>query len=161
MKTERRIKIGVIGTADQNAETDDLAYQAGMEIASRNCILVCGGLGGVMESACSGAKHNGGITVGIIPGSRDNEANDYVDIPVITNMGEARNVIVVRSSGAVIAIGGGFGTLSEISFALKLGIPVIGLGTWTVSDEIVIASNPAEAAEIAYDKAASRTGRKI
>jgi len=83
-----------------------------------------------MEAACRGAKTAAGLTVGLLPGANPAEANAYVDVPLATGLGEARNMLVVRAARAVIAIGGEFGTLSEIAFALKLGIPVIGLNTW-------------------------------
>ena len=98
-----------------------------------------------MESACEGARSAGGTTIGILPGTERLEANGFVDIPVVTGMGEARNVIVVESSQCVIAVGGGFGTLSEISFALKSGVPVVGLDTWGVSEKIIACETPEEA----------------
>ncbi len=112
------------------AETLALAQAVGAEIARRGAILVCGGLGGVMEAAAHGAQRAGGLTVGIVPGIEAREANAFIDVPVVTGMGEARNVLVVRSSNAVIAIAGAYGTLSEIALALKIGVPVVGLGTW-------------------------------
>lgn len=93
---------------------------------------MCGGLGGVMEAACSGAKGAGGTTVGILPGLDRSEANAYVDVAIATGLGEARNALVVRAADAVIAIGGGYGTLSEVALALKAGKRVVGLGTWDV-----------------------------
>lgn len=88
-----------------------------------------------MEAACYGARHGGGITVGILPGTSEGEANPYVDIPIVTGMGEARNIIIARSAQAVIAIGGSYGTLSEIAYALRFGTPVIGVGTWHMGRE--------------------------
>ena len=102
-------------------------------LAQHGAIVICGGLGGVMEAVCRGAKSKGGLTVGILPGQDASTANPWVDIPVVTGLGEARNVIVAKSAQAVIAIGGGYGTLSEIAYALKSGIPVIGLNTWSLS----------------------------
>lgn len=93
---------------------------------------MCGGLGGVMEAACSGAQGAGGTTVGILPGLDRSEANAYVDVAIATGLGEARNALVVRAADAVIAIGGGYGTLSEVALALKAGKRVVGLGTWDV-----------------------------
>ncbi|OGE19917.1 MAG: TIGR00725 family protein [Candidatus Dadabacteria bacterium RIFCSPHIGHO2_12_FULL_53_21] len=143
------IVIGVIGAGDAGEEEYVTAFEAGREIARRKCTLICGGMGGVMEAACKGAKSEGGLTVGIIPGELKNEANPYVDIPIVTGMGHGRNIIVVRSSDALIAIGGSFGTLSEIAFALRLEIPVIGIKTWDVSSDIRQADNPREAVEMA------------
>ena len=95
--------------------------------------MVCGGLSGVMEASCRGAKEHGGATIGILPGSSVDEANDFVDHVVPTGMGEARNAIVVHSGEGVVAVGGAFGTLSEIGLALKLGKPVVGVATWQIS----------------------------
>jgi hypothetical protein len=125
-----RIRIGVIGSNLCSNEVSKLAFEVGKEIANAGAILLCGGLGGVMEAACQGAKSAGGLTIGILPGYSDAEANRYVDIPIVTGLSHARNVIVVRSSQALIAIEGSYGTLSEIAFALTLGVPVVGLRTW-------------------------------
>jgi uncharacterized protein (TIGR00725 family) len=104
-----------------------------------------------MEAACKGAQSAGGTTIGILPGTNPRDANPYVDIPIATGLGEARNSIVVRSGRAVIAVGGEYGTLSEIAFALKFGIPVIGLGTWELGREgIVKARDAREAVELVY-----------
>lgn len=127
--------IGVIGGAQCSAKEAELAEAVGRELAGRGATLVCGGLGGVMEAACRGAKSAGGTTVGVLPGEDRNTANPYVDIPIVTGMGSARNVIVVRSSHAVIAVDGSYGTLSEIAFALNGRIPVIGLNTWSFSQD--------------------------
>jgi len=123
----------------------------GRELAKQGAILVCGGLGGVMEAACKGAQSEGGVTIGILPGESRQAANPYVQIPIITGIGYARNVAVVKSAQAVIAIGGSYGTLSEIGHALRSSIPVIGLNTWSLSrngqpdNSIIPAQNPAEA----------------
>jgi uncharacterized protein (TIGR00725 family) len=122
--------IGVIGAGSCNSEVYELAREVGMGIAKMGAILVCGGLGGVMEGACRGGREAGGQTVGILPGADRVHANPHVTIPIVTDLGHARNVVIVRSSDLLIAISGGYGTLSEISIALKLGKPVIGLSTW-------------------------------
>lgn len=127
--------IAVIGAGRCSAEVAGLAEAVGQELAKRGAVLICGGLGGVMEAACRGAKAAGGVTVGILPGTSRREANPYVDIPIVTGMGEARNVLVVQSAQAVIAIHGEYGTLSEIAHALKLGIPVVGLYTWQLAKD--------------------------
>jgi uncharacterized protein (TIGR00725 family) len=130
-----------------------LAEQVGAEIAGAGAILICGGLGGVMEAAARGAKRAGGLTVGITPGTDARETNPYIDVPVVTGLGEARNVLIVRSCDAVIAIAGSYGTLSEIAFALKLGVSVIGLGTWQLhapdgsQPSIIAARSATEAVE--------------
>lgn len=110
-----------------------LAEQVGALLAMRGVGVVCGGLGGVMEAACRGARNNGGLTIGLLPGTDRSAANPFVEIAIPTGLGEARNVLVVRAAMAVIAIGGSYGTLSEIAFALKIGTPVVGLATWHLS----------------------------
>jgi len=145
--------IAVIGDSHCSADVAALDEAVGHEVARRGAVLVCGGLGGVMEAACRGAKAAGGLTVGILPGTSRRDANPYVDVPIVTGMGEARNVLVVRSAQAVIAISGEYGTLSEIAHALKLGIPVVGLNTWQLAKDdqerqaIVRAATPQEAVE--------------
>jgi uncharacterized protein (TIGR00725 family) len=109
-------------------------------------VLVTGGLGGVMEAACRGAREAGGTTIGILPGSDRSAANAYVGIAIPTGLGEARNALVVRAADALIAIGGGYGTLSEIAFALKAGKRVVGLGTWDI-DGVEAADSPEAAVE--------------
>lgn len=148
--------IGVIGAAEANAQESEIAEVVGKEIAKRNGALVCGGLGGVMEAACRGAKSEGGLTIGIIPGFSASDANPNVDIPIVTGMSHARNVIVVRSSCAVIAIGGSYGTLIEIALALKLETPVIGINTWEVSSNIKKVTDPKEAVDLAFRLASNR-----
>ncbi len=148
-----KIIIGVIGTSQATNEELKIAEEVGKEIAKNNGILVCGGEGGVMEAACKGAKSANGLTIGIIPGFSARDANPYVDVPVITGMSHARNIIVVRTSNAIIAIGGSYGTLSEIAYALGLGVPIIGLNTWEVSSDIISASTPKEAVKMAYNLA--------
>ncbi len=147
--------ISVIGAGNCDAATYALAEEVGRQLAHRGATVVCGGLGGVMEAVCRGAKSAGGRTIGILPGTSAHDANPFVDVPVVTGLGQARNAIVVRSGRAVIAIGGEYGTLSEIAFALKFGVPVIGLGTWQLAREgkivpaIVEAKSPKEAVEAA------------
>ncbi len=149
--------IAVIGGSQASRKESRLAEEVGRELAKRGAILVCGGLGGVMEAACRGASSEGGITIGILPGENRREANKYVQIPVVTGIGYARNVAVVKSAQAVIAIGGSYGTLSELGHALQSGIPVIGLNTWSLSkngklnSSIIPAQNPTEAVEKAFE----------
>jgi uncharacterized protein (TIGR00725 family) len=125
--------IAVIGDSHCSAEEAKLAETVGELLAQQGVTVICGGLTGVMEAVCRGAKSKGGLTIGILPGGDSSMANPWVDIPVVTGLGEARNVLVVKSAQAVIAIGGGYGTLSEIAYALRSGIPVIGLNTWSLS----------------------------
>ncbi|MGD8513428.1 MAG: TIGR00725 family protein [Deltaproteobacteria bacterium] len=137
--------IGVIGAGACSHEIYEVARQIGTGIAKTGAVLVCGGLGGVMEGACRGANEAGGQTVGILPGPDKGQANPYVAIPIVTDLGHARNVLIVRSSDLLVAISGGYGTLSEISIALKLGKPVIGLGTWPNMEGIQYVTTPKEA----------------
>jgi uncharacterized protein (TIGR00725 family) len=141
--------IGVIGSALAKGKPYDEAVEVGRLLAEKGAVVLTGGLGGVMEAACKGARDAGGQTIGILPGFNTRDANQYVDIPIITGLNHARNIIVVRSSDALIAVGGEYGTLSEIAFALKLGKPVISLGSWEVGESIVKARTPGEAVDIA------------
>ncbi len=157
MPEKKRRFIAVIGSGESSAQEAELAEAIGRELARRGAILICGGLGGVMKAACKGASSEGGITIGILPGDNNQAANPYVQIPIVTGMGYARNIAVVKSAQAVIAIGGSYGTLSEISHALQSGIPVIGLNTWSLSkngqpdNSIIPAQNPAEAVDKALN----------
>ena len=150
------MQIAVIGGNSALPDACALAEEVGREIALGSHVLICGGRGGVMEAACRGARAEGGHTIGILPGADPADANEFVEFPIPTNMGFARNVIVVLSAGSVIAIDGSYGTLSEIAMARNHGKTVIGLGTWRVSDEsgveddtILRASSAAEAVELA------------
>jgi len=131
--SDRQLVIAVIGGGQCSVQEAALAETVGRELAKRGAILVCGGLGGIMEAACRGATIESGLTVGILPGNDPATSNPYVQIPVATGLGEARNIAVVKSAQAVIAIDGDYGTLSEISYALKSETPVIGLNTWSLS----------------------------
>lgn len=154
--------IAVVGGTEASPENLRLAEEVGRELARRGVVLVCGGYEGVMEAACKGAKLEGGTTVGILSGDDASNVNPYVDIPICTGMGYARNVIIVKSAGAVIAVDGAYGTLSEIAHALGEDIPVIGLNTWTLvregqeDDGIVRAKNAVDAVEMALEAAAKR-----
>ncbi|NWF77015.1 MAG: TIGR00725 family protein [Chloroflexi bacterium] len=158
--------IAVIGDSSCSSEEARLAETVGELLAQRGATVICGGLGGVMEAVCRGAKSTGGLTVGILPGQDVSTANPWVDIPLVTGMGEARNVVVAKSAQAVIAIGGGYGTLSEIAYALKNGIPVIGLNTWSLSrngredDPIIRVQSAAEAVNKAISLAKRHKVRK-
>ncbi|MBI5741087.1 MAG: TIGR00725 family protein [Nitrospirae bacterium] len=143
--------ISVIGASTCDKETYAVAEEVGRLIAERGATLVTGGLGGVMEAACRGAKETGGTTVGILPGTGKADANPFVDIPIITGMSHARNIIVVRSSDGVIAVGGEYGTLSEIAIALKLGKPVVGIKTWENITGIVKADTAVEAVRKVFE----------
>jgi uncharacterized protein (TIGR00725 family) len=153
MSPDEKKFIAVIGGGQCSPEVAKLAEEVGGELAKQGAVLICGGLGGVMEAACKGAYLEGGLTVGILPGENRQSANTYVKIPIVTGIGYARNVAVVKSAQAIIAINGSYGTLSEIGHALQSGIPVIGLNTWSLSqsgqadDSIIMAQNPAEAVD--------------
>ena len=125
--------IAVIGAARAGASDCAAAEHVGRGIAEGGAVLVCGGLGGVMEAACRGARDVGGTTVGILPGTDRREANDHVEVAIATGIGEARNAVVVGTVDAVVAVGGEFGTLSEIALALKAGTPVIGVHSWELA----------------------------
>jgi uncharacterized protein (TIGR00725 family) len=133
------------------------AEEVGRALGERGVVVVCGGLGGVMEAACRGARAAGATTVGILPGTRREDANPFVDVALPTGMGEARDALVVRAVDAVVAVGGEFGTLAEIALALKAGTPVVGLRTWELArdgeavDAIERVSTPREAAERALE----------
>jgi len=139
------IQIGVIGAGQCSLEIERLAEEVGREIAKKKALLICGGLGGVMEASARGAKKEGGVTIGILPGFSFEDANPFIDIPIVTGLSHARNVLVVRSSQAIIAVEGGYGTLSEIGIALKLRKPVVGLRTWDISKKIITVETPKEA----------------
>lgn len=138
--------IAVIGGFDCSEEIEKLAVETGRQIAKAGCTLVCGGMRGVMEAACRGAKEAGGTTIGILPGKSKMDANKFVDIPIITAMSHARNAIIVRTADAVIAIDGKYGTLSEISLAKAIDKPVYGLKTWGIPGVIKV-KTPKEAVE--------------
>jgi hypothetical protein len=129
--------IGVIGSSRCDERIARIAEEVGGGIARHQAILICGGLGGVMEAACRGAKLAGGLTIGVLPGDHPDQANQFVDIPIVTDIGIARNIIIVRSSSALIAINGSHGTLSEIAFALQLKVPVYGIETWDFDPGII------------------------
>jgi uncharacterized protein (TIGR00725 family) len=125
--------IAVCGPDPCSPEVGEQAEEVGRLLSRAGAVLVCGGLGGSMEAAARGAASEGGTVLGILPGASRTGANPYLTLSIPTGMGEARNILIVRSSDALIAVAGEFGTLSEIAFALKSGVPVVGLGTWELS----------------------------
>ncbi len=147
----RRPFVAVIGASVCHAAVAAQAEEVGRRLAQAGAVLVCGGMGGVMEAACRGAKSAGGLTVGILPGAAREEGNPYVDVPIVTGMGYARNIIVVSSAQAVIAVAGAYGTLSEIAYARQRGLPVVGLGSWQlaqaghITNDVELVDTPAEA----------------
>lgn len=145
--------IAVVGTGEPDPQLEALAFEVGRLLAEAGCTVVCGGLGGVMQAACRGAKSASGRTIGILPGTSRSDANPHVDVAIATGMGEARNSVVVLTADAAVAVGGGFGTLSEIALALRAGKRVVGLHTWEVSKGgrdagILHASTPEEAVRL-------------
>src|SRR3954463_1662664 len=149
----RALHIAVVGAGEASGDQARDAEAVGRALGDAGAVLVCGGLGGVMEAACRGAKAAGGTTVGILPGDDRAHANDYVDVALATGLGEARNALIVRAVDALIAVGGEYGTLSEVALALKAGKPVVGLGTWDL-EPIVRAQSPDDAVRRALELAA-------
>lgn len=155
--------IGVFGPANVTDADEEyqLAFIVGKQLARKGHVVLTGGLGGIMTAASKGAKEAGGVTVGILPGtSQTSPANMYVDIPIYTGMGEARNAINVKSCKAAIAIGGEYGTLSEIALALKGGCPIILLNSWSITPhgcrkqpDLLVAGTPEEAVDMAIEQA--------
>jgi hypothetical protein len=125
--TLKKPRVAVIGAGDCSPETAEVAAEVGRGIARHGAVLVCGGLGGVMLAAARGAKEAGGVTLGILPGPSAADANPYIDYPVVTNMGHARNMIIAHTADVLISVAGGYGTVSETAIALKLGKTVIAL----------------------------------
>jgi uncharacterized protein (TIGR00725 family) len=148
--------ISVIG-GSQCSPSEAEAAETGRRLAQSGFGVICGGRGGVTEAACRGAWQAGGLTVGLLPGESAGQGNDFLTVELATGLGEARNVLVVRGGEAVIAIGGGLGTLAEIAHALRLGIRVVALGTWQATSPeggtlpVLQASTPAEAVALAIE----------
>ncbi len=148
MDTRKKIRIGVIGGNQPTRKFAKFAFEVGQLIAGRQAVLVCGGLGGVMEEAARGAKQAGGLTIGILPGNNPADANPYIDIPIATGLGYTRNSLVAMNADVLIAIDGEYGTLSEIAYGRIYGKRVIGLGTWNI-EGVVPVTSPEEAVELA------------
>jgi uncharacterized protein (TIGR00725 family) len=155
------LRVAVCGASEPTPEQAALAEAVGAGLARNGAIVLCGGLGGVMEAVCRGAQGAGGLTVGIVPSRDAHTANRYVSIPIATGINEARNLVIVNSAQAVIAIGGGWGTLSEIAFARRAGLAVFGLDTWVTGNDVPLVNvvqTPEEAVERAL--AAARAWRQ-
>jgi uncharacterized protein (TIGR00725 family) len=152
------IRVGIIGAGTCSAAEADQAEAVGRLIARRGWVLLCGGLGGVMEAACRGAAQEGGLTVGILPGADAATANPYVRLSLPTGLDYARNVVLVRSSQALIAIAGEYGTLSEIAIGLKLGRPIAALGSWPAIEGLSQVSSPEEAVALVARHLGERRG---
>lgn len=156
--------VAVIGASNATEWELATAEDLGRALADAGCVLVCGGLGGVMNAAARGAEAGGGVSIGILPGDERDVASRHLTVAIATGFGEARNAIVARSADVVIAVGGEFGTLSEIALALKMGKPVVGLGTWTLDleglpgDPLQRAADPPEAVAKALEAAERSVG---
>lgn len=156
------IYVGVAGASRAEPALLDQAEVLGRRLAEGGAIVVCGGGPGVMAAVCHGAQSAGGTTVGLLPGLDRAEGNPHLTIAIPTGLGQGRNLLLVRSSDALIAVGGGFGTLSEIALALRTGTPVIGLATWSLQlddqqvDAFPVAGDPDTAAQLALEAARSR-----
>ena len=156
-RPSRRPLVAVIGGGECTPQEAEWATAVGRLVAERGAVLLCGGLGGVMEAAARGAKQAGGLTVGILPGSDPREANAEIDVALATGMGEMRNALIVRAAGAVIAIGGGWGTLSEIALARGIETPIVGLhDSFTEAVDIPRVERPEEAVRWALEQARRR-----
>jgi uncharacterized protein (TIGR00725 family) len=146
----KRIRIAVIGGSRPGRQALDSAFEVGRLIARAGAVVVCGGLGGVMEAASRGAREEGGLVVGILPGASPADANPWVDVPIATGLGYTRNALVVMNADAVVAVDGEYGTLSEIAYGKIHGKTVVGLGTWDVKG-VDIATTPEEAVRMALE----------
>ena len=142
--------VAVIGPSEATGEESVQAEAVGRLLATRGAVVVCGGLGGVMEAVARGAASAGGTVLGILPGANRSAANEHVTVALATGMGEMRNALVVRSADALIAVGGAYGTLSEIAFALRTGVPVVGIGTWDL-DDVIDVPNAEAAVDLALE----------
>lgn len=140
--------VAVVGSADATAAQDSTAEEVGRELADLGVIVLTGGRGGVMAAACRGARSRGGTTVGILPGLDRAEANEWVTIAIPTGLGELRNGLIVRAADVLIAVGGAYGTLSEVALALSAKVPVVGLETWSI-EGVRLARSPSEAVGMA------------
>ena len=154
----RSIYVAVIGAGDAEGALYERAREVGAFVARRGEVVVCGGLGGVMEAAARGAAESGGVSIGILPDEDRRRANPYLSYSIPTGMGQARNLAVVCTADAVVAVGGGYGTLSEIGLARKVGRTVVSLGSWNVGEHVVPASSPEEAVERAFEAATQEKG---
>jgi uncharacterized protein (TIGR00725 family) len=148
--------VAVVGSGEATGELYDAAREVGRLVAERGGAVVCGGLSGVMEAAARGATERGGVAIGLLPDEDRGRANPYLSYSVATGVGQARNLAVVCSADVVVAVGGEYGTLSEIGLALKVGRPVVGLKSWELPGHVIVVSSPEEAAEEAFEALAAR-----
>lgn len=153
MTVDRKPIVAIVGAGKCSKKLRDMAAEVGKGIAKKGGIVVCGGMGGIMEGAARGAKEGGGITIGILPTEKKEDANEFIDFIIPTGFGEARNVMVVRTADVVVAFPGRYGTLTEMAFALKAGRPVISLSAWKLGEEIIHLDDPKKAAKKAMELA--------
>lgn len=144
--------VAVVGAGEAGADQYAVAREIGQLLAARGAVVVCGGLGGVMEAAARGVVESGGTVIGLLPGDDRRAANAYVTVAIPTGIGEMRNALIVRAADALIAVGGEYGTLSEIAFALRTDTPVVGVATWDLPD-VVTVDTATEAVELALELA--------
>lgn len=150
IKHSGKIYVTIVGSGTATAELYEQAREVGRFVAERGGIVVCGGLGGVMEAAARGATEAGGVAIGILPNEDRGRANRHLSYSISTGVGQARNLAVACSGDAVIAIGGEYGTLSEIGLALKVGRPVVALGSWNLREHVTVVASPEEAVAAAF-----------
>jgi uncharacterized protein (TIGR00725 family) len=152
--------VAVIGPGAASSAEEEAAEAVGRGLAQAGVIVLTGGVGGVMAAASRGAASAGGVTVGLLPGADRSAANEWVSVAIPTGLGELRNGLLVRAAEVVIAIGGAFGTLSELALSLKTGVPVVGINTWPI-DGIRQAEGPEQAVERAIGLLAGDAGDRI
>lgn len=151
---EKQIKkiIAVIGGSEPDEKSLKIAEEVGSLIAQKGAVLITGGMGGVMNAASRGAKSANGLVIGILPTDNKAHANPYIDIPIVTGMSEARNIIIARTCDCAVAINGKYGTLSEIAYCLMFNVPVVGINTWDIGAPIKKASSAAQAVKIIFEE---------
>jgi len=151
---EKQIKkiIAVIGGSEPDEKSLKIAEEVGSLIAQKGAVLITGGMGGVMNAASRGAKSANGLVIGILPTDNKAHANPYIDIPIVTGMNEARNIIIARTCDCAVAINGKYGTLSEIAYCLMFNVPVVGINTWDIGAPIKKASSAAQAVKIIFEE---------
>lgn len=156
MENSRKTIIAVVGAGKCSKKLRDMAYQVGKYVAEHGGVVVCGGLGGIMEGVAKGVREAGGVTIGILPSENKEDANEYIDYVIPTGFGEARNIMVVRTADAVVAFPGKYGTLSEMAFALNARKPLIAINAWKLGNEIEQIDDPIEAARRAMELAENK-----
>lgn len=156
MSPNRKPVIAVVGANKCSKKLRDMAAEVGRYVAENGGVIVCGGLGGIMEGAARGAREANGVTIGIIPSSDPNDANEYIDFVIPSGMGEARNMLVVRTADVVVAFPGKYGTLSEMALTLQAGKPLISVQAWNLGDDVIQAESPIDAARKAMEMAGGK-----